>query len=569
MPLKAPVLGGIALGIFCGRTLGEVAPEAPSRHVQTSFSSTEEWNFNQTPSPNITSHWIFDNVNSLLQHWPNTRLRNGHTIVPGLIAPGTLLYHATTTHAIPTVPEWVATDPDHSYVYCHSPPVTGGDTGGEDGAMNKDTEDRDKGCWHLTLTPTRPLKVLYFDGSSAAKMWGGPMDSQDLLVWGRVRKERTFDERGRIEGLCKWGRGMGVDGFVRMQGDFEVMFCDFSAGLSVVSFLKLPSVDGGFFPYPTPSAAAFRLLEAGSWHNHFPGENRVRLDYSRLVSFYDTELFPSLQTIRAGHERWDHRLEGISKEDVDTLRVELERVMEGEWGTTKSDVDWQAVFSVVSTRHAERLEILRYLLRSLSTAPQDETLAGLKQVHRQLTATLRPYLLHSVRPPPRAQASDLEWAVPAWVHCSTTHTRAVEMNPQLTRSERLLSRAVRDTSKEICRVLVGMWAEGKIHVLDIEENPVSNLRGTSLKKLVENWKTKIEGLIAWLDWSVWARCEPACSYEEMCYMPQWPFFKHMPPGPTPDNPNKTEGVVRDRSSPDDDWDRPVPRCIRRIEPFGV
>ncbi|KAJ3495352.1 hypothetical protein NLJ89_g10640 [Agrocybe chaxingu] len=271
-----------------------------------------------------------------------------------------------------------------------------------------------------------------------------------------------------------------------------------------------------------------------------------------------------------GKERWGPRLEGISKEDVDTLHVELKRALEGEWGSTpKSGVDWQAVFSVVSTRYAERLEIVRYLLRSLSTVPRDGMLAGLRQVHRQLTATLRPYLLYSVRPPPRAQTSDLQWMVPVWVHCAMTHTRAVEVNTELTRSERLLVRAVRDTSKDICRVLVGMWAEGKIHKFDVEESPSSNMKGTSLKQLVENWKTRIEDLMAWLDWSIWVRCEPACGYEEMCYMPQWPFFKHMPPGPTPENPNKTttEDNGRDRSNPDDDWDRPVPRCIRRIEPF--
>lgn len=75
--------------------------------------------------------------------------------------------------------------------------------------------DRENGCWQLTLVSTRSLKVVYFDGNSAAKMLGGTMDSQDVLIWGRVREEKTGKEWERINGLCEWAREVGVDGFVR------------------------------------------------------------------------------------------------------------------------------------------------------------------------------------------------------------------------------------------------------------------------------------------------------------------------------------------------------------------
>lgn len=71
------------------------------------------------------------------------------------------------------------------------------------------------GCWHLTLVVTRPLNVLYFDGSSAAKMDGGPMDSQDIVSWGKVDYDHVFDEKRRIKDLCKWGDKFAIDGFVR------------------------------------------------------------------------------------------------------------------------------------------------------------------------------------------------------------------------------------------------------------------------------------------------------------------------------------------------------------------
>jgi hypothetical protein len=70
--------------------------------------------------------------------------------------------------------------------------------------------------WHLTLTATRPLKVLYFDGSSAAKLSEGTMDMQDIIAWGQPHPERFFDERGRIDDICKWGKEFSIDGFARL-----------------------------------------------------------------------------------------------------------------------------------------------------------------------------------------------------------------------------------------------------------------------------------------------------------------------------------------------------------------
>lgn len=65
----------------------------------------------------------------------------GHTIVPGTIAPGTLLYHGRTRAAsAPSGPEWVSFDPEHSYMFGR--------------------------VMHTYVVGDKPLKVLYFDGSS-------------------------------------------------------------------------------------------------------------------------------------------------------------------------------------------------------------------------------------------------------------------------------------------------------------------------------------------------------------------------------------------------------------------
>ena len=41
-----------------------------------------EWNLNKPPNPNNTDHLVFETVHSLLQHWPNTRMRNGKRYPP-------------------------------------------------------------------------------------------------------------------------------------------------------------------------------------------------------------------------------------------------------------------------------------------------------------------------------------------------------------------------------------------------------------------------------------------------------------------------------------------------------
>ena len=127
----------------------------------------------------------------------------------------------------------------------------------------------------------------------------------------------------------------------------EIILCDFTAGVKPISFLNLATVT--VFPPPRPKpkpsgalqqpssslalnatqdlrpspprfqrliAPLFRVLESGSWHNQYPGDPRVQLDYSRMISFYDSNMFPSLQVTRTGKGRLNHSLEGIAPSDV-------------------------------------------------------------------------------------------------------------------------------------------------------------------------------------------------------------------------------------------------------------
>ena len=123
---------------------------------------------------------------------------------------GTILYHGRPDNLVPDVPEWFAFDFEHAYLFCVSP------------------------CYVISMQAKRALRLLYFDGSSAAKMGDGPMESQDIVAWGKPQPDMHFAERQRISALCEWGKPYGLDGFVRM----EFHLCVFPMAECIV-YLKL------------------------------------------------------------------------------------------------------------------------------------------------------------------------------------------------------------------------------------------------------------------------------------------------------------------------------------------
>ena len=119
-------------------------------------------------------------------------------MVPVTIPTGTLLYHGRQDDRVPDAPDWLAFDFDHAYMFCIGP------------------------CYVMSVQTKRDLRLLYFDGSSAAKMSDGPTDSQDIVAWRKLQPDKHFSERELVRKLCDWGRPFGLDGFVRMEFDLCV-----------------------------------------------------------------------------------------------------------------------------------------------------------------------------------------------------------------------------------------------------------------------------------------------------------------------------------------------------------
>ncbi|KAJ8579830.1 hypothetical protein M405DRAFT_939004 [Rhizopogon salebrosus TDB-379] len=365
------------------------------------------------------------------------------------------------------------------------------------------------------------------------------------------------------------------------------MLCDFKAGLEVISFSQISTA----LNPPTsriPNNRQLRLFEvmhAGSWHNRYPGDTRINLDLAGLVSLYDTTLAPSLVGLRGSQERCDHRIQGISPIDIEAVRSSVSHALERSQ-SDRSGVDWKTLFRVVVDRYSDRLDLMEHLLNS--TLDNDAVMDQAKKVHVQLRVMLTSYIFRDTVPSNASFDSAHSWATPVFKACGTAHTSSIaSYMPSLNPSERLLLQAVQETTREICRITTKMWAAGALAGLDPYLPLDSTPDPAEIADLVDTWRQELSDLMAWLDWSVWVRCRPACGPEEMCYLPSWPV--NVPRGPGPHRPSPSQEIYDDihifntsltdrvsfkhdflmqLASPADDWRKPQPKCIRRVEPYG-
>ncbi len=316
----------------------------------------------------------------------------------------------------------------------------------------------------------------------------------------------------------------------------EVMICDFLDPMEVVSFLDLipqnqtsiPRRLPGFpWPFPVPDPprlpsgwrgsplslrrSFFEAFVTGSWHDRAPGETRVRPDYSGLVTFYDHSL-SSLVEARYGKDRLHLRLEGISALDSKSVRAELETVLTREQDGG-SGIDWGSIVRVVTERYADRLEYLCFLF-SPNTTTFTDALERATVAREQLLVMLAPYITTADVPERLPASANLSWAAPVALRCATTQTSHIPLG-MLTPQEARIHAAVENTLHEICRRLVLVWVE----FFDVEA--ADEARATEATEVARG---HIEELMAWLDWSVWVRCEPRCGLgvrRLMLYFRHW------------------------------------------------
>ena len=240
----------------------------------------------------------------------------------------------------------------------------------------------------------------------------------------------------------------------------------------------------------------FESRVAGGWHDFAPGETRVQLNYTGLITFYDPTL-SSLVEARQGKDRLHHRLEGISAVDTARVLAELRSVLTRRQGSSGSSVDWGSIARIVVERYADRLEYMRFLLSPNATFTNTAGQAFAARAH--LLVMLGPYIT-TVDVPHASASVNTSWLAPVVHRCATTQTLHIPLG-MLTQQKVRIHAAVESTLREICRRLALVWV-GFFDVEGAEEVRAAEVIGVGHRHIDE--------LMNWLDWSLWVRCEPAC-----------------------------------------------------------
>ena len=285
----------------------------------------------------------------------------------------------------------------------------------------------------------------------------------------------------------------------------EIMVCDFNAGMELVSKSELISHGNDIEVPPgwrgsvrSGLSNSFETLNSGMWHNRSPGETRIKIDYSRVVSFFDPAL-SSLVDSRAGKPREEFRLDGVSEADTKYILDQLTDIFTRDG--QGSGIDWGSITQVIVDRYAGRLELLRHILRNPES--KRNVTEQVAEARSQVLIMLSPYMLTSAIPPNPTGPIDRLWINPVVKHCASTHT-AWAPDALLTPQEKVIKGAMEEVLSQICGVLGDIWADafdsGKAGVKELE-------------RLLWKWQSDISELMDWLDWSIWLRCNPGCGPE--------------------------------------------------------
>ncbi|KAF2444414.1 hypothetical protein P171DRAFT_338906, partial [Karstenula rhodostoma CBS 690.94] len=432
---------------------------------------------------------------------------------------GTQLYHGTPSEEVVKGMEWLAFEPEHALVFARP---RGGRPGRGPGHGNREEEDGPsspppphdnlqrpfpnhpphpppttaKGYLH-TYIPTRPLRLLYIDGLSAAKTSNGTLDTQDVLLLDDTvpHDSPMGGDIARARALCDlastpWESK--IDGILRMEAGFEIILCDFGSTVvreSVVAYDGPPGVGKGRV------FGGWRYIQAVSGRYHGIGGGRVTLDYEDFVSVfaYDGE------EGGMGMGLWDNdvasdtpqpRLVKASPEQLGKIRDAVTAMVLGGGGVGEGR-DWQAVADMVVTRYGKAIH---YLHADASVRSSNEAFA------KYLSALLRPFVSPSARnasletercvaqivPPLPLPPSSSPPLAHTTLHTVTTHICSTLLNA-LDASTLTLSRPVAATSSPPYRAL------------DL-----------------------VDGLVGYLQWTAWKECG-SCADEEVCFVPIWPM----------------------------------------------
>lgn len=453
---------------------------------------------------------IFNAIHSSMRQWGSSLNHNGMSLFPARIPNNTHLYHGTHTPNAVKGMEWLAFEIEHAEGFARSftprrprqpgypQPGRPGEPGERDpppprelnwvDTMDEmlpldddDEPDFLEGYLHIYRT-TRPLtKLVYIDGMSAGKTNMGTLDTQDFLLRNKTNGHDgpVFGDFMRGEDLCNLGAELGIEGFVRMEMGFEIIFCEFGDGLVLESARERPS--GKNQSYETLDQ--FEVLRGASMRYSGITGQRLTLDYSGMSSVY----WYDLNLTNPDPKRLD--LPRLPVSDVAGLeRVKADFMNLFQESSAKSHVgnDWQGITDMIVLRYSDRLQLM----------------AG-NDTSREALLSEIPVLLN-------LYIDFGNFDVPTAIEKCTVHYLIAAV-PETT-ADRMIHEALYTVMNRICRTL---FYVGQLLLEEEEEDTADN-------SALEESKSALKSLIDYLNWTTWKECGK-CGYDEICFVAIWPW----------------------------------------------
>ncbi|KAI1143642.1 hypothetical protein F5Y05DRAFT_2021 [Hypoxylon sp. FL0543] len=434
---------------------------------------------------------IFNAVHNAMRQFGSSLQHNGMSLFPAVIPEGVLLYHGTHTREVPEGFEWLAFEIEHAENFARGRWRRPNDTDrkphlGMNMPLQVADEPHDRppfepGEGHLHIYQAeRPLNVLYIDGTSAGKTDMGTVDTQDILLAGN-RSHKPMDDWRRAEDLCALAQKWKIDGFIRMEPGFEVIYCDFTNGLRLVSANKRPGMD-------EPGSVddmwivSFEWARAAAQRYNDIGSSRVLLDYSSVVSAF----FYPINLTNPDPKRPElPRLVAATSEEMDVVREHVARSMARSVSSGQAPVDWQGVTDMVVTRYSKRLPLM-------AQTDSIEILRG------EVNGLLNIYIDY---------AETDEGFVAARRRCAEFYLQPVQVR---TPEDKLIYAAFENTTATICETLF------EARRLVVEDPDVDETVAVAAVNRI------IHDLMETLRWSDWKECGP-CQPDEVCFVAMWPM----------------------------------------------
>ncbi|KAI1777979.1 hypothetical protein F4818DRAFT_331470 [Hypoxylon cercidicola] len=438
---------------------------------------------------------IFNALHNAMREFGSALHHNGMSLFPAVIPEGVTLYHGAETREVPKKPDWLAFEIEHAEAFARSWGRPRNRTDGKHYlnspgfAIHAQLQEGEPPKYppsvsrpgHLHVYQARrPLNVLYIDGTSAGKTDMGTIDTQDILLLDH-RDRTPWDDFGRADELCSLAEEWKIDGFIRMEPGFEIIYCDFTNGLKQLSATQRPErSDPG--NVNSTSITMFEWARAASQRYQSIGSSRVLLDYSSMLSafFYPTNL------TNPDPERPElPRLVEASDEELRVMRQHVADSVARSMSRGKEPLNWQGVTDMITTRYASRLPLIAQ--------------AGSIDILRdEVNHLLNTHIDYS-------EADTSYFA--AQQRCTEFYFQPVQAR---TPEDKLIYAAIESTAAAICAALF------QARKLVVEDPEADESAAFSAAKAV------VANLMETLRWSEWKECGK-CQPDEVCFVAMWPM----------------------------------------------